>query len=902
MATLYVDGQPFSVDPTQNLLHECLSLGLDLPYFCWHPALGSVGACRQCAVKLFRDEGDRQGVIVMACMTPAEDGTRISLADEQARDFRARVIEWMMAHHPHDCPVCDEGGECHLQDMTVMTGHVYRRYRFPKRTFRNQHLGPFVNHEMNRCIQCYRCVRFYNDYAGGTDFGVFGSRDHVYFGRAADGVLESEFSGNLVEVCPTGVFTDKTLKAHYTRKWDLQSAPSVCPHCGLGCHTTVGEHDGILRRVQNRFSSEINGYFLCDRGRYGYAFVNAPARLRRPSIRNAAGGRDFAPAAALLQELCTRLAGNLRLIGIASPRASLEANFALRTLVGPENFFLGWSEVEDACARKMLAVAKRIAPLASLAEVESADAILVLGEDITQTAPRMALAARQAVRHAALAKAESLGIPLWQDLPVRQAAAGLKSPLFIASVDATRLDDAATECWRGAPDDIARLGLAIGRYLSPEAAGGQIPASATDGFAARAARALSGAARPLVVTGSSLGCDALLDAAARVVNVLKALGRPATLALGMPECNTMGLALMDGEPLRRLEQVAGALPACALIVLENDLSRRIGEAATDRLFAQAALTVLIDHTHHASVERVDYVLPAATFAEESGSWVNHEGRAQRFFQVFSPPDDIQAGWRWLRDLGRGLGRELFARWKTLDDVVHTLEETLPAFHGLAQGQPAAAYRRHGLKLARQPHRASGRTAVHAQRDIHEHQPPVDLDSPLAFSMEGHQGSPPGAAIPVFWAPGWNSVQALSHFQREVGGRSCGESPGALLFAPAEPPAERLPEVPPPFVPREGALYLVPAWHIFGSEEQSAGSPAVRERTPAPYVALRAEDAARAGLVAGEAAALAVGAVRLRLPWIAHPDLPQGVGSLPVGLPDLPWLMLPAWGAVSKASP
>ncbi|MDA8093148.1 MAG: NADH-quinone oxidoreductase subunit NuoG [Betaproteobacteria bacterium] len=901
MATLYVDGQAFSVDPTQNLLHECLSLGLDLPYFCWHPALGSVGACRQCAVKLFRDEGDHQGVIVMACMTPADDGTRISLVDEQARDFRARVIEWMMAHHPHDCPVCDEGGECHLQDMTVMTGHVHRRYRFPKRTFDNQHLGPFVNHEMNRCIQCYRCVRFYNDYAGGTDFGVFGSRDHVYFGRAADGVLENEFSGNLVEVCPTGVFTDKTLKAHYTRKWDLQSAPSVCPHCGLGCHTTVAEHDGVLRRVQNRFSADINGYFLCDRGRYGYAFVNAPERLRRTSLRNAAGRLNLAPADALLQELCTRLGGNMPLIGIASPRASLEANFALRTLVKPENFFLGWSAVEDACARTMLAVARGIAPLASLAEVESSDAILVLGEDITQTAPRMALAARQAVRHAAFAKAKALGIPVWQDLAVRQAAAGLKSPLFIASVDATRLDDAATECWRGAPDDMARLGFAIGRRLSREEAGGETFPSAMEGFSQRVARALAGAARPLVVTGSSLGCPALLDAAAHLVGALRTLGLPAKLALGMPERNTMGLALMGGESLHTLEQATQKLPACALIVLENDLSRRIGEAAADRVFAQAGLTVLIDHKRHAGVERADYVLPAATFAEESGTTVNHEGRAQRFFQVFSPPDDIQASWRWLRDIGRGLGREPCDRWTALDDVLHTLEETLPVFHGLAQAAPEATYRRHGLKLARKPHRASGRTAVHAHLDIHEHQPPTDCDSPLTFSMEGHQGSPPGPAIPVFWAPGWNSVQALSHFQREVGGTLCGEGPGLLLIAPAQQVPEFFQEIPPAFVPRDDALYFVPAWHIFGSEEQSAGSPAVRERIPAPYVALRPEDAARAGLAAGDTAALEVGAVRLRLPWIAHPELPQGVGSLPVGLPAMPWLMLPAWGAVAKAS-
>ena len=130
----------------------------------------------------------------------------------EAAEFRAAITELLMTNHPHDCPVCDEGGECHLQDMTVMTGHNQRRYRFGKRTHRNQDLGPLIEHEMNRCIACYRCLRFYQEYAGGHDLDVFQSHNHVYFGRHEDGVLESEFSGNLVEVCPTGVFTDKTLK------------------------------------------------------------------------------------------------------------------------------------------------------------------------------------------------------------------------------------------------------------------------------------------------------------------------------------------------------------------------------------------------------------------------------------------------------------------------------------------------------------------------------------------------------------------------------------------------------------------------------------------------------------------------------------------------------------------
>src|SRR5574340_559940 len=284
MATIVIDRQSYEVPDGLNLLSAALSLGLDLPYFCWHPAMHSVGACRQCAVKLFKDDKDARGRIIMSCMTPVAEGLRISVDDPEAKAFRKGVVEYLMLNHPHDCPVCDEGGECHLQDMTVMTGHNYRRNRFKKRTHQNQDLGPFINHEMNRCIQCYRCVRFYRGIAGGRDLNVFGCHGNIYFGRAENGTLESDFSGNLIEICPTGVFTDRTLKEHYTRKWDLQTAPSICVHCGVGCNTIAGERYGSLRRILNRYNREVNGYFLCDRGRFGYEFVNTEKRIRSALI------------------------------------------------------------------------------------------------------------------------------------------------------------------------------------------------------------------------------------------------------------------------------------------------------------------------------------------------------------------------------------------------------------------------------------------------------------------------------------------------------------------------------------------------------------------------------------------------------------------------------------------
>ena len=583
MARIEIDGQPYDVQDGSNLLSACLSLGLDLPYFCWHPALGSAGACRQCAVIQYKDAEDKCGRLVMACMTPVADAMRISIAAEQARQFRSDNIELLMTNHPHDCPVCEEGGECHLQDMTVMTGHTFRRYRGLKRTHNNQNLGPFINHEMNRCIACYRCVRFYDDYAGGKDLQVFGIHNNVYFGRFEDGTLESEFSGNLVEVCPTGVFTDKTFSAHYARKWDLQTAPSVCVHCGLGCNIAPGERYGELRRVINRYNGEVNGYFLCDRGRFGYGFVNSPERIRKPLLN------DYSDITVDAAESHFRqlLKADKPAIGIGSPRASLEANFALRTLVGEENFFLGLEDTEHTLLNAIVELMHNggiHSP--SLREVEQADAVLILGEDVTHSAPRLALSLRQAARNASFDLARTLHILPWQDAAVRALEKQAQSPVFIASICATRLDDVATNTYRGSPEDIARLGFAIAHCLDESAPAPAALGDAEQSLASTIADSLKQAKRPLIVSGTSCASLAVIQAA---YNVAKALpSKDKQLTFTVPECNSLGLAIMGGRRLQQAFERVGNGLADSVIILENDLYRRAPGQDVDMFLETAA--------------------------------------------------------------------------------------------------------------------------------------------------------------------------------------------------------------------------------------------------------------------------------------------------------------------------
>jgi NADH-quinone oxidoreductase subunit G len=931
MATIFIDNQPYTVKDGQNLLQACLSLGFNLPYFCWHPALGSVGACRQCAVKSFRDEKDTRGRLVMACMTPASEGTRISIFDPDAVAFRASVVEFLMENHPHDCPVCDEGGECHLQDMTVMTGHVYRRFRFPKRTYRNQYLGPFVNHEMNRCIQCYRCVRFYNDYAGGRDFGVFAAHDHVYFGRHDPGVLQSEFSGNLVEVCPTGVFTDKTFKRHYTRKWDLQTAPSICVHCSLGCNTIPGERYGELRRIRNRYNGDVNGYFLCDRGRYGYEFVNGERRLRHVVDRMAP---DATTTRATLLEQLGRLGREpWRMIGIGSPRASLEANFALRTLVGPEHFFTGMAEQEERLVEAILDILQTgPAPTASLQEVRESDSIFVLGEDVTNTAPVLALALRQAARNLPAQTAIKARIPRWDDAPTRELLQGRTGPCAIATVNATKLDEIASSIYRAAPDDLARLGQAVAAAIDTGVA---LPTDLADdmrALAATIAQALRSGTSPLIVAGTSCGSLALIQAAANVAWALNAVGLPARLVYVMPECNSLGVGLLgqagphpaEGRGLEAAVRAMQESEPDTLIVLENELSLRLEDAKLKALFAAAKHIIVLNHTDGPTAEHASVVLPAATFAEGDGTLVNNEGRAQRFYQVFPAQDDVQESWRWLRDIMAAAGRADAQAWNNLDAVSGALAAAIPAFQPITEIAPPADFRIAGQKIARQHARATGRTSMYADRVIFEPPPPADPDSPFSFSMEGFQGEPPSALIPRFWAPGWNSIQSLNKFQEEVAGPLKGGNPGKRLIgappsadntttgaltdtqgdAPAEPvrPTVRphyFTDMPRAFAPRTGeqphAHWLIVGLpHIFGSEELSLLSPGVAELAPQPYLALNPADAARLDWEEGHEVALSLGGQPRRLTLTLRPELPPGVAGIPANLPGLRGIALPLW--------
>lgn len=877
-ARIIIDGRSHEVDGSTNVLQAALGAGLNLPYFCWHPALGSVGACRQCAVIQYKDENDTVGRLVMSCMTPCADGAHFSVEHPEARDMRSAVVEYLMTNHPHDCPVCEEGGHCHLQDMTVMTGHNYRRYRHTKRTHRNQDLGPFVGHEMNRCIACYRCVRYYRDYAGGKDLDVFGSGANVYFGRAESGTLESPFSGNLVEVCPTGVFTDKPYGESYTRKWDLQTAPSVCAHCSIGCNTSPGERYGKLKRVENRYHGEVNGYFICDRGRYGAGFVNREDRPRQPFLHHAHGAESTTADAALAH--IAHLLKQGHAAGIGSPRASLETNFALRTLVGEAFFSNGQAALDAELTALGVSILKGPAQVATIKDAEGADAVLVLGEDVLNTGARLALALRQATRQAGFKAAATAHIPLWQDASVRTIAQDLKSPLFNLTVAATGLDEIAEISHRASPSGIARLGMAVAHALDGSAP--IVPGldAADLALAANIAKALLAAERPLIVSGTGCGSAAVLQAASNVAAALAKLNRKPMLSLVFAEANSVGASLLGGQTVDKIFDWIEAGKVHTLIVAENDLARRVPGHRFEALSKLKNLVVLDSITTH-TVQRATVVLPAGSFAESDGTLVNNEGRAQRSFQVF-PAEGIRESWRWLQQAAEAAG--LTTLGENLDVLTASCAK-LPALAGIESAAPSAKFRMAGAKIPRMPHRYSGRTAMNAKQDVHEPRPAQDADSPLAFSMEGNTGlqSEPAALIPMVWYPSWNSPQAVNKFQAEVGGHLKGGDPGVLLFKPDA--AARPSWFTPPAA--SSGLEVVALHALFGSEELSALAPAMASRIPAASVAVNPATAAQQQLKDGATTSVKLNGSTASLPVNIRADLAPGCVGVTVGLKGVP---------------
>jgi NADH-quinone oxidoreductase subunit G len=735
----------------------------------------------------------------------------------------------------------------------------------------------------------------------------------VYFGRVEDGVLESPFAGNLVEVCPTGVFTDKPFRRHYTRKWDLQTAPSICGHCGLGCNTLVGSRYGSVRRVTSRFNGEVNGYWLCDRGRFGYEHLNAGDRLLHPQTPRREPGERADPTSAW-HEAAAALAGADAagsLAAVGSPRAGLEANFALRALAGPERFCCGVADAEHTLvSRWARAAAAGAFHVPSLQQVEQADVILVLGADLTHEAPLLDLALYRA--HARGAAVHVLALSPGRVGTFRHAASAAGN----GGTPHARLDGAAVTA------RAAALASALRRVGTPK----DVPPHVVELSAALAA-----AQRPLVVTGTQHRDAALLDAA---LDLVDAIGQAGDITpwctLAPAEADTLGVVLIDdhrGLTVAALIEAIERGDVTALVVGENDLfARTEDQRRLDGALRRLDALVLLDHMVTATAGIATHAFPAAAAAESSGTLVNNEGRMQRFYQVLRPVEGVRPTWSLARDL-MPAGRSV--PWRHFEDVTAALEAELPAFEGATSVAPPASFRQVHQPVPRMLHRYSGRNAT-LERDGLEGlaaagprgELPVvrrsseDHETPLAFTMEGFSATAPPSLRTSVWAPGWNSNEAINQFQIEVGGPLHGGDPGRRIFAAREAPDRSIAPAatPPPArsVPpagdEPGRLLVHAAAEIFGSDAMARCASALAELAPDNYLRLHPRAAAALGLAHGEVRRLTLAGepleAVLEAAILVDDTLPQHVAIIPAGYPATRWWQRPVWLRITagKACP
>jgi NADH-quinone oxidoreductase subunit G len=615
MPKLIIDEQEIVVPEGTKVIEAAERLGIMIPRFCYHPALGSVGACRVCAVKFM--EGPHKGVD-MSCMVDAKDGMVVSTTDEEAVQFRKYVIEWLMLNHPLDCPVCDEGGHCLLQDETVSGGHGIRRYLGKKRTYFDQDLGPFVQHEMNRCIHCFRCRRFYQDFAGYRDLGVMQIGNREYFGRAESGRLESPFSGNIIDICPTGVYTDKPARFK-GRRWNFERGPTLCIHCSLGCNTTGSARYREMLRQESRLNEAVNGYFICDRGRYGFDFANHPDRPRRARVgdQEVSWKEGIQAAAERLRGI-----GKEEVLCVGSHRCSLEAQACIKRM----SRLLGWAEPyffmePDTMKKVKTAVARLDERLAvSMRQIEEADFILALGADPVNEAPMLALAMRQAWRKGA-------GVAVVDPRPVFLPFSFLHVAVvpdhidlcaaFIAkralngnsggklSKNATRFRDSLPEAYKPNPD---------------------LQNSMED-----IARKLRSSKKPVIVCGTDIVRESTPALAADVANLVCQTTEGAGLFYLLPGPNAFGAGLLSSwENQGSVLESIGSGKLKALVLVEQDPLW----GCRDRLRMEQALNkmkqlIVLDYLPSSSVKRAHVVLPTTTlFERTAATFVNQEGRAQ----------------------------------------------------------------------------------------------------------------------------------------------------------------------------------------------------------------------------------------------------------------------------------
>ncbi|WP_454693724.1 NADH-quinone oxidoreductase subunit NuoG [Achromobacter aegrifaciens] len=634
MVELTVDGNKVEVPEGSMVMHAAQKVGLYVPHFCYHKKLSIAANCRMCLVEV-----EKAPKALPACATPVTNGMVVHTCSEKARAAQKSVMEFLLINHPLDCPICDQGGECQLQDLAVGYGGSSSRYQEEKRVVFHKDLGPLVSaEEMSRCIHCTRCVRFGQEIAGVMELGMLGRGEHSEITTFVGRSIESELSGNMIDICPVGALTSKPFR-YSARTWELARRRSVSPHDSLGANLVVQVKGDRVMRVVPFEDEAVNECWISDRDRFSYEGLNSEDRLSAPMIKGTDGKwqeASWSDALAAVAQGLSRVRDSFgagQIGALASEYATTEEYALLGRLVralGSENIDFRLRQTDAAFDAALTGAPWLGMPIA---ELDNLDRVLVVGSFLRKDHPLMAQRLRQAAKRGT------------QILMVDSAADDPLMPI------AARITVAPSELARALAEVAVALAQAKEQAVPAEFA------SVTPGENAKLiAASLASGANTAVLMGN-------LAVASAQASTLAANGRAvAELAGGKfgfltSGGNTVGGYLAGAVPGKGGKNAAAMLaePLKAYVVLHAEplLDADNGQQAIAALRG-AQFAVALTPYRSAAAEWADVMLPVSPFTETSGTYVNAQGLAQSFKGTVTPFGQTRPGWKVLRVLGNVL--------------------------------------------------------------------------------------------------------------------------------------------------------------------------------------------------------------------------------------------------------
>jgi NADH-quinone oxidoreductase subunit G len=625
MINIEIDGKQLQTENGSTIIEAAHSAGITIPHFCYHKKLSIAANCRMCLVQV-----EKAPKPLPACATPVAEGMKVFTHSEQAVKAQKGVMEFLLVNHPLDCPICDQGGECMLQDMSVGYGGGHSRYQEEKRMVLSKDIGPLVSaEEMSRCINCTRCVRFGQEIAGQMELGQAFRGEHAEIMSFVAGTVDSELSGNMIDLCPVGALTSKPFR-YKARSWELSRRRSVSAHDSLGSSLAVQTKNNRVLRVLPIENEDINECWLSDKDRFAYEGLNSDQRLTQPMIKQDGKWMEVEWQVALeyaangLRHIANG-AGAEQVGALATANSTLEELYLLQKLVrglGSQNVDFRLRQSDFSTDGKQQGAPWLGMPVADISKV---DRFLLVGSFLRKDHPLLAARIRQAVKKGAQAN-------------------------IIHSVDDDLLMKVANKAIV-APDALVETLTQVSKALTAEKQG-----QSASGEAAAIAKCLASGERVAVLLGNFAQQHPQAAQLQALAQQIAALSNGKFGFLG-EAANSVGGYLAQATPgakgLNASTMLATPRKAYLLLNVEPELDCANPQQAIAAIKTADTVIVLSAYKHHAT-EYADVLLPIAPFTETSGTFVSTEGRVQSFKGAVKPLGDARPAWKVLRVLGNML--------------------------------------------------------------------------------------------------------------------------------------------------------------------------------------------------------------------------------------------------------